>query len=331
MNLLITKSCNRSCPYCFAQKEVTLDSSSCAGNITLPAFYDFLDILEKNFIRNLKLLGGEPTLHPRLDDMVMAALRRNFEVTIFTNGLWGKRVRKFFSKLESDKLHFLVNINEERHSSGREKELLPLSLPIIGSRGQAGFNVFCEDFDLSFLVPLINGHGLKRSIRLGLASPIVGHSNASVAAGDLKKTGTRLIEQMKRLEEQDVLVDFDCGFTYCMFDEDQYQTIVRSTKNGLTSVCDFIGDVDGELNVWPCFPLSNAKHLNLRMYESIDEIRAYYLKSFAQLRQFGSQEECFQCKYLKRGQCCGGCFARTLVDMVAEGDREILTKLGIQR
>lgn len=327
MNLLITKSCNRSCPYCFAQKEVELDSKQSSGNITLPVFQEYLDFLKNNSIGFLKLLGGEPTMHPQFEELVNMGLEQRFKVTVFTNGIWGERIRSFFSTEETQGVEFLINVNEKRHSSDAEYESLERSLKVIGQRGQLGFNIFVEDFDLTFLVPFINEFGLRRQIRLGVASPIVGMNNNSISTDRLRTIGKRLIEQMKLLEQRDVLVNFDCGFTYCMFEQDEFQTIIEATDSGLVSVCDFIGDVDYNLNVWPCFPLSKAEHLNLRDFETIDEIKQYYMEPYSQLKQFGSTEECLDCKYMLRKQCCGGCFARMVEEVAQNGDKQILKKL----
>lgn len=330
MNLLITKSCNRSCPYCFAQKEVKLNASAADGNISISSFQEYLTFLQRSNIRELKLLGGEPTLHPRFLELVEIGLDRGFNVIVFSNGLWRREVRDYFYENDTLAVQFVINVNEPKYSQDSEHERLGKTLEVLGSRAKIGFNIFVLDFDLTFIQPLIETYGLQRTVRLGLASPIVGVDNRSIHAKETKAVGKRLVEQMKLLEAENILVRFDCGFTYCMFEESDWPTVVRATENGLDSTCCVIGDVDYNLDLWPCFPLSKTKHLNLRNVESFDDISKYYDDIFSPVKKLGSTEDCFLCKYLMRGQCCGGCLARGVSGILESGDKAILNKLKIE-
>jgi len=327
MNLLITKNCNRSCPYCFAKKEVQLDSVQSTGAISLAAYQDYLTFLKQNAIRDLKILGGEPTLHPQFVELMETGLRQDFVVTVFTNGLWNRNIRSFFRTKATQNIRFLININEKRYTRDGEHAILAKTLKVTGKRAQCGFNIFVGDFDLTFLTPLIDHYSLKRTIRLGLASPIVGERNISIAPQAMKAIGKRLVRQMKILEQQDILVEFDCGFTYCMFEEDDFGTLVRSTKNGLVSTCGFIGDVDCNLDIWPCFPLSKTDHLNLKDYPKRGDIQEVYRQRFQAVQRLGSTDDCLFCHYFKRGQCCGGCLARSIEEVTRKGDPSLLLKL----
>ncbi len=330
MNLLITKTCNRSCPYCFAQTEVTLDSTHSAGNISFDAFKQYLSFLKNNSINSLKLLGGEPTMHPYFIELIDLGLKNEFTVTVFSNGIWKNQHRLKLRDAQYKNIQYLINVNENKDTKAHEKAQLVKTLEAVGEQVQLSFNIFRQDFDLTFLQDVINTYGLLRSIRVGLSSPIVGAGNSAINVSDLKHIGKRLIQQMTIMEAADILVEFDCGFTYCMFEESDAATIVQSTKYGLFSTCDFIGDVDYNLDVWPCFPLSNAPHVNLEKYNKIEDIRNYYKNKFSSIRSFGSTDECLQCKYLRRNQCCGGCLARSIEEIVENGDSSVLSKLSIE-
>ena len=67
MNLIITDWCNRACPYCFAREKVGLLGSDAPTRfLSLPDLEFYLEFLVRSGLRELKLLGGEPTLHPQL-------------------------------------------------------------------------------------------------------------------------------------------------------------------------------------------------------------------------------------------------------------------------
>ena len=76
MNLMVNNYCNLHCPYCFAQEEM---HSKKAMNITIENYEIFLDFLKKNDMDSVRLIGGEPTLHPDLDKLIQEAYHPNKE------------------------------------------------------------------------------------------------------------------------------------------------------------------------------------------------------------------------------------------------------------
>jgi MoaA/NifB/PqqE/SkfB family radical SAM enzyme len=75
-----TLRCNQSCEFCFNRTMPFLPDMS---------FDDFKVMLEKLValrVRTLDIIGGEPTLHPHLIDMVRAASQRGLGVNISSNG-----------------------------------------------------------------------------------------------------------------------------------------------------------------------------------------------------------------------------------------------------
>jgi radical SAM protein with 4Fe4S-binding SPASM domain len=62
---------------------------------------------------NLKITGGEPTLHPEFEDIVQSISDMGISFTIFTNGRWQnpEKLTDFLSKLPSDKFGLLVSLH----------------------------------------------------------------------------------------------------------------------------------------------------------------------------------------------------------------------------
>ena len=76
-NLSITRRCRRHCGYCFARHE--LDRESAAE--MPPEIYDAaLAFLDRSGFPEARLLGGEPTEHPRFCEYVTRASERGFRV-----------------------------------------------------------------------------------------------------------------------------------------------------------------------------------------------------------------------------------------------------------
>ncbi len=334
MNLIVTDQCNRSCPYCFAKNKLAAAGetpSSSKGNhhISLDKVDAYLAFLSRSNIRQFKILGGEPTLHPDIGKMVDTALGRGFSVAIFTNALWPASVKSYFSEHRDRRITFVANINEPDSHTRREFEQQQEALHIAGARARLSFNLYKIDFDLRFAIDLIDRHKLQREIRVGLASPIAGACNDHIPTGDLKKVGKRLAEQFRMLESNDILGYLDCGFQLCMFDESDLASLALCSKGGFASHCGGVIDVDHELNVWHCFPLSKIGNVRLSDFQNKDELNDYYNHLFDPLRSIGCMDECVSCKYLKRGQCKGGCLGRTITAIQASGDPDLMGKLGL--
>jgi len=75
-----TLRCNLACDFCFNRGLPPLP------DVELSAFVRILDRLRAAGVDTLDLLGGEPTLHPRLDELVGAIAARRMRGTLSTNG-----------------------------------------------------------------------------------------------------------------------------------------------------------------------------------------------------------------------------------------------------
>ncbi|MHB8836374.1 MAG: radical SAM protein [Candidatus Methylomirabilia bacterium] len=75
-----TLRCNLSCDFCFNRELAPLPDVEPAD------FTRLLDRLQAAGVDTLDLLGGEPTLHPRLEELVHAIAARRMRTTLSTNG-----------------------------------------------------------------------------------------------------------------------------------------------------------------------------------------------------------------------------------------------------
>jgi MoaA/NifB/PqqE/SkfB family radical SAM enzyme len=81
VEILITDRCNFRCPYCRGLSEFQ------KGDIEWEDFIKILDSVGDKPIKNIRFSGGEPTIHPKLLDMVKECKKRGVErVAISTNG-----------------------------------------------------------------------------------------------------------------------------------------------------------------------------------------------------------------------------------------------------
>jgi MoaA/NifB/PqqE/SkfB family radical SAM enzyme len=330
MNLLITDICNKECPYCFAQEKVAIGAQvakSNLKNISLANVQKYLDFLEAGNDRLFKILGGEPTVHPQFSEIVQMGLDRGMNVIVFTNGIWNRKVLDFVEHDNSGRLGFVVNINEPDTQTDNENRKQHQSLAVMGRRAIISFNIYRSSFDMLFTADLINKYELRRGLRLGLAHPIVNIKIDYPKHDELKQIGKSLVHQLRILEKQDILGEFDCGFPMCMFDEQDFADLHICSKPVFHSTCDFIVDVGVNLDAWPCFPLSEIANVKIEQFDNGNHLLNHYQRLLTPVRQMGSLNACQDCKFHRRGQCCGGCTGRTLIAWQAQGDSKLIEKL----
>ena len=81
-NIAVTNSCNAACDFCnFARGRV-----ADLRWIDADRFAAALDILRGRGIRYVSFFGGEPLLHPRLEEMIASAVAKDLVPAIITNG-----------------------------------------------------------------------------------------------------------------------------------------------------------------------------------------------------------------------------------------------------
>jgi MoaA/NifB/PqqE/SkfB family radical SAM enzyme len=76
--LIVTRRCNLSCGYC-------TEFDNFSASIPFELLKERIDALHRLRVANIALLGGEPLLHPKIDEVVAYA-NREAQVSVTTNG-----------------------------------------------------------------------------------------------------------------------------------------------------------------------------------------------------------------------------------------------------
>lgn len=309
-NILLTSLCNRACPYCFAETEMSAASSRFLSWENLIYIADFL---ESSGNRQVSLLGGEPTIHPRFVDFVLYLLRRNFEVSVFTNGMLSParlaQFKSFLTDVPSERINFVCNLNDPVQTPASDKETRRVHdfLTVMGPWTTAGFNIYRTDFTLDFLFENINRYGLKRYLRLGLTQPIPGKQNAFIAPSEIRGVIQRLYAYRARFDAHRVKPGLDCGFPICQFSDEELGWLHRTGGHAQFG-CGPAFDISPDMSVYYCFPLSNYRRKSLFDFDSVEQVHAYFRATRDPIKSeiAGIFEECDGCRYQEDGTCAGG-------------------------
>ncbi|MGD1992489.1 MAG: radical SAM protein [Anaerolineae bacterium] len=305
-NLAISTICNQSCPYCFTEDHVRD-----AGSPFLPveAFDERLDFLDRSEIDQARLMGGEPTLHPHLPELVARARSRSKSIVLFTNGLMGEQALACLAALPVEDCRVLVNVNQP--DDGARLERQRATLRRLGQRALLGFNIYRADFEPSFLLSLISDTGCRPTVRLGLAHPCLSGENAHLIPHQYVFVGRKVVRFAQKAAEIGARVEFDCGFVRCMFSDAGLETL-RALEADVGWRCNPILDVDVEGQVIHCYPLSQFASLPLTSQTDAAALRAAFAERTQPYRQAGIFPECTTCPIREAEECSGGCLALTM-------------------
>lgn len=322
-NILLTTRCNRSCPYCFAKREMSgapPDSLMTWENLIYIA-----DFLKSSGQRSVSLLGGEPTLHPECADFILYLLERGFNVTVFTNGIVSPlRLDEFERHLVNvnvDRLTFVCNLNDPVQTAAplQEKKAIDRFLSIMGPWASAGFNIYRLDFTLDFVFEKINRFGMKRHLRLGMAHPVPGKNNGFIRPEDMRQAIERLYSYRLLFDTFRVNPGLDCGFPACKFTDEQLGWLSRF--RGLDNFgCGPAVDIGPDMSVYFCFPLSNYKRKSLFEFDSIGQLDEHFSRLRDELKSEvpGIFHHCDGCRHQEEGLCSGGGLCQVVNRLIGE-------------
>jgi MoaA/NifB/PqqE/SkfB family radical SAM enzyme len=319
-NLAISTVCNQDCAYCFTVDH--FQDHREAGSISGPgmeerflpmdAFQERLVFLKRSGIKEVRLLGGEPTLHPQFVELVKRAVAAGMGVVVFTNGLMPAHVMACLEALSPEQCTVMVNVNEPEVTGedGAHRQRRD-AMRALGERALPGFNICQPDFRIDFLLALIAETGCKRVIRLGLAQPCLSGSNQYIHPNQYRAIALKIVDFARAAAERGVALDFDCGFVRCMFSDGDLSAL-RATGASVAWRCNPILDVDIQGYVIHCYPLSRLARLPLASGRDAAAFRHAFEERGRVYRQAGVFKECSTCPFKAMGECPGGCLAMTI-------------------
>ena len=316
-NLVISAVCNQDCAYCFTVDHLGRghrDSIAEAGQSFLPvsSFQERLDFLDRSNMDRVRLLGGEPTLHPQFVELVERARAAGKKIVVFSNGLMPPDALECLEALPPQECTVLVNVNEpDTGNDGRVYTRQLEAIRRLGERALPGFNIYRTDFHPEFLLGLIADTGSKPTVRLSMAQPCLSGANQYIHPNQYRAVAVKVARFARIAADDGVSLDFDCGFVRCMFSDADMETL-QEAQTDVGWRCNPILDVDIEGNVLYCFPLARLMSLPLTPKTDARALRSEFEARTRPYRQAGVYPECSTCPFKVAGACSGGCLATTI-------------------
>lgn len=316
-NLLITNYCNQSCPFCFASRE--MNSTTLDREMKMSDYKKIIAKVTKGGLsKSVKLLGGEPTLHSKLFEMLDIAMGKKLSVQIFTNGVMGReRVERLSSY--GKRIGYTFNVMTPGFQMNEKlRNEVTSNMVLLGKKSKMTLSITIDPFFnhnqfftiASPVLPITN------NIRIGFANPIA-HTKNWYTFSDFPKMGGILEQFMRTARDKGFVGTFtpNCGFTRCMFTSEQFDYFKSQTT--------FVGwscfgkessmDVAVDMSAFHCFPLSEHKRVDLTQI-SYREAHKRLIKERMALWSTVKKDICLTCPFYGYGRdkCPGPCLAFTM-------------------
>jgi len=327
VNLLITMRCNRSCSYCFAKEKIhSYSGLAHHRDITLHDLDKALDFLARSGCDSLQLAGGEPTIHPEFDEILIRILRRDMNVNLLSNALWNPEKNELFSKISPVKLGFLLNIDHPDTYRPTEWARIEENLLALEDRGNVtlSFNIFEREPRCEYIFDLASKHGFT-NLRLSFSMPVVFDKvkNVYLPIEEYKALTPFVVDFVRKAETLGTEVRMDNTVPICMFSKDELAELllkgVIEPRRNLT--CFPAVDIGPDLSLWRCFGTSGLFNMRLEEFKSLSEVYEYFERMFRpyQFKIF-PMKECYECRYARESLCQGGCIGFSIAKCMELGN-----------
>ncbi|MFA5961062.1 MAG: radical SAM protein [Parcubacteria group bacterium] len=309
-NILLTEKCNLSCSYCFAKNEMAAASKK---EMDLVDFEKILNFLENNNEKEVRLMGGEPTLHSRFKEIIELVLSRNLRVMLFTNGIFSEELA-FWMASKGPSIRYAFNITAAIFASETIRTLAEQNLKFLKKTSTIYGNITIDSmrFDDTSLVDFVRDNEID-FIRLGIANNMIPNKLNSVAI-QYERVVAGMMGLIMRLKQTGASqISLNCGFTPCMFQPYQMEQLrnekVKIRGWGCQGKLGTL-DISADLSAFPCFATDNLKARNILSFTNLKKVKNFSEKIFhyqADHAVIYSGSDCRKCSYFKKQECSGPC------------------------
>lgn len=302
INIFVTYRCNLACTYCFA-RELVHDHPE---NMQPETFERLLAWMQTASVPAAAFIGGEPTLHPRLADMIGATRDAGIEVVLFTNGLFGDNLAE---RLVGRVGNFVVNYNDPSGytpSQRKRREATLFRLSERGARITFSKNFSSDGLATDELLDAASRYGV-RAIRYDISRPGPGAANTFYSLMQTREILTHIVAFVRECEARGIRTGLDCCLRWCDLSAGDRRYLQRVSMK-LTGICHPSVDVHPDLTASYCLPLYDVRVPDVTAFGDRLRLMAHFARMVREMRFAGAGAACAACPDFKH-TCQGGCMA----------------------
>lgn len=318
--LTTNRTCNNKCEWCYAKN--TLNSKTV---MNIEETEVLVESLEKRGVKNIILIGGEPTIYPHFVELVKYIHQKGLRVSIATNG-------RRFADLEFAKEVVeagidgidisLKGISEKEYFSNTLsyglKEMIKgyTNLKNLNFNPSMSYVLVNDDEEyLEELIDFLEKNNIS-SFSFQFVKPIIGVETDNNSF-DLKKMGSFVEVLYNRLAKTNINYCIEISFPLCLIKDVILEKLTK--ENRIINCCHVPRgsgiNFDESFRIIPCnhfaeFPFSENP-INIYEESSIEEIMdTEIVKTFRNKARCYPASKCKDCNLWE--QCGGGCFTNWL-------------------
>lgn len=256
-------------------------------------------------IKEVTLLGGEPTQYPALEKLLDILFTHSLTARIYTNGFYGERVRELLARHPA--LRYVCFHYDSRYDTqpGYTNALESNMESVAGTQkeGLLRYN-FHTRFEEGRLLEL------ARRFRMGIAYSI---TSPTPQFGDyfhqknMWQAGRKLLSFFDRAIKQNTRLLLARALPMCTMSDEEWERYREPAD--LKATCSAIADVtvNPDLTLQLCAVMSGCKTAPVRSKEELRVALAKLEQLEVERRTHPSFRACTDC--VKADQCQGGCLA----------------------
>lgn len=299
--LILTYDCNKSCSYCF-QKEINKKRYLGINN-----FLQFMNWCMQNKLYNLRLCGGEPTLHPNFKSIVKILTKFQFKITLLSNLVFNKEIDTIINcNIKS----VLVNCDRPSNYTKTQLQKFIFNLDRLSKSKVGvtlGYTLSHTNLDTGYFFDYVKNFEIQK-IRFDVARPNVKKNNDFISFKELFHFKYQILEFIKRCDEYNAKMHFDCPLPKCLFSEIEITKYALYDKGLHHNKCGNIV-VNPNLKIATC-PLNLELDKKIIDFKTLTEANNF-LKENEILKHYMNYDhllkKCYNCISKKDKECIGYC------------------------
>lgn len=311
-NIAIINKCNLKCPYCFADEMIHENTKL----ITIEEYRKVLAFLKGSSNNRIGIIGGEPTIHPQIGEILKETGRYCQEngvgAVLFTNGI---ELSGVLAEISKDLFNVLVNVNHPDIVGKENYEKMEATLAYCYQKLDwyrkvgIGVNVYHELSDYDFIFDLVRKYGIP-SVRVSFVAPTY-KDHALDKDLYYKKAIGKFIDVCVGIKEAGGVVQLDCNrVPFCYLTSEEKELLFSTLEPGqkIDNRCEPVVDITADFKATACFGTYDP--IDLNDFDNYDD--AYYylmVKKMYPLAIANNQGKCSTCKNHETLSCQGGCLA----------------------
>lgn len=301
--------CNTNCSYC----QYKGLEKKCRKDMSLETFSKVLAWLAMQKVKYIRFMGGELTIHPKINEYLSVVNDKDFEIRFFSNLLVKTdKLKGVFKNLKPEKVErFIIHYKSLDWYSKEKHELFLRNVKEVSDRGYTihlRHNLENRRTEYDYVIELAKKYNIKYFTTTPLF-PGATKESTYTSIEEWKKLIPNILDIYKKCKEAKILFDFTkplppCFFTKEDFKHYYYKFIRNPCLKGMNL---FRPLVYPDLSVAFCPGVHMRAPKKLLDYDHYKEVYSYFKPRFEKLRWTPLFEKCNDCKYFKHKRCQGLC------------------------